>query len=210
MFRVITISREYGAGGASIGRTLADGLGWRLLDRELLEEVARKAHIATSVAESYDERIDPWLHRLTKQALWHGTVERPFPLAEDDLFDAEVMVIMCRQIIEEAANVGNCVIVGRGGQCILHGREGVFSVFLYAPIELRTERIARVRPNEADLEAAIRENDAARVAFIRRYFGQDWCNPYLYDLMVNTKHGYQDAAEAILTASGLKTLSAAR
>ncbi len=210
MIRVITISREYGAGGASVAGLLAERLGWRLLDRELLKEVSRAAQVEFGVAEQYDERIDPWLHRVLKQALAHGTLDRPNSIADSDLFDAEIMASVCRRVIEAASRIGDCVIVGRGSQCVLHGRDDAFRVFLYAPLAIRVQRIAERLGARPDLEDTVRENDGARADYIRKYFGQDWCNPYLYDLMVNTRHGYAAAAEAILAAAGLRASMAAR
>jgi cytidylate kinase len=208
MIRAITIAREYGSGGAVVARLLADRLGWRLLDRDLLNEVARAANVAPAVAERYDERIDAWFHRLVKHALWRGAPEAPISVESFDLFDAETMAVVGRKVIEEAARMGNCVVVGRGGQCILHGWPEVFHVFLYAPIEIRKQRVLERRgpsPRGApDLGAAIREYDRLRAAGIRQYFEQAWCNPNLYDLMLNTERGYEIALETILCAAGMK------
>ena len=208
MIRAITIAREYGSGGAVIARLLADRLGWRLLDRDLLNEVARTANVAPAVAERFDERIDPWFHRLVKHALWRGAPDTPISVDNFDLFDAEMMAVIGRKVIEEAARMGNCVVVGRGGQCILHGWPEVFHVFLYAPIEIRKKRVAERRaagPGGApNLETVIREYDRLRAAGIRQYFDQQWCNPNLYDLMINTKRGYESAMETILCAAGMK------
>jgi len=208
MVRAITIAREYGSGGATIARLLADRLGWRLLDRDLLNEVARAANVAPTVAERYDERVDPWFHRLVKHALWRGGVDAPISVEEFNLFDAEMMVAVARKVIEEAARMGNCVIVGRGGQCILHGWPEVFHVFLYAPLETRKTRVAErlaTRPGGArDVEAVIREYDHLRAAGVRQYFEQEWCNPNLYDLMINTRSGCESAAETILCAAGMR------
>ena len=145
MVRAITIAREYGSGGAVVARLLADRLGWRLLDRDLLNEMARAANVAPAVAERFDERIDPWFHRLVKHALWRGAPDAPISVDNFDLFDAEMMAVVGRKVIEEAARMGNCVMVGRGGQCILHGWPEVFHVFLYAPIEIRKKRVAERR-----------------------------------------------------------------
>ena len=205
MIRAITIAREYGSGGSSVARLLADRLGWRLLDRDLLNEIARAANVVPAVAERYDERIDPWFHRLVKHALWRGAPDAPITVDNFDLFDAEMMAVVGRKVIEEAARMGNCVVVGRGAQCILHGWRDVFHVFLYAPIEIRKQRVAERRgpcPKGApDLEAVIREYDHLRAAGVRRYFDQEWCNPNLYDLMLNTKRGYEAAAQTILCAA---------
>jgi cytidylate kinase len=205
MIRAITIAREYGSGGASVGRLLADRLAWRLLDRDLLNEVARAANVAPAVAERFDERIDPWFHRLMKHALWRGAPDAPISVGQFDLFDAETMAVVGRKVIEEAARMGNCVVVGRGAQCILHRWPDVFHVFLYAPIELRKKRVAeRLRAGPrgtGDLETVIREYDRLRAAGVRQYFDQEWCNPNLYDLMINTKRGYECAMETILCAA---------
>ena len=118
-----------------------------------------------------------------------------------------MMAVVGRKVIEEAARMGNCVVVGRGGQCILHGWPEVFHVFLYAPIEIRKKRVAERRDRAAgaaDLEAVIREYDRLRAAGVRQYFEQEWCNPNLYDLMINTKRGYESAMETILCAAGVK------
>jgi cytidylate kinase len=207
MVRAITIAREYGSGGASVARLLADRLGWRLLDRDLLTEVARTANVAPTVAERFDERVDPWFHRLVKRALWHGAPDAPVGGEEFNLFDAETMAVVGREVIEEAARIGNCVVVGRGGQCILHGWPEVFHVFLYAPIEIRKKRVAErlgAGPRGTqNLESAIRDYDRLRAAGVRQYFDQEWCNPNLYDLMLNTRRGYELAMETILCAAAL-------
>jgi cytidylate kinase len=214
MVRAITIAREYGSGGAVVARLLADRLGWRLLDRDLLNEVARAANVAPAVAERYDERIDPWFHRLVKHALWRGAPDAPISVEQFDLFDAETMAAVGRKVIEEAARMGNCVVVGRGGQCILHGWPEVFHVFLYAPMEIRKKRVAERREpapgGTPNLEAVIREYDHLRAAGIRQYFEQEWCNPNLYDLMINSKRGYESAMETILCAAGMKAEVAAQ
>src|ERR1035437_3317338 len=158
MIRAITIAREYGSGGASVARLLADRLGWRLLGRDLLNEIARAANVAPAVAERFDERIDPWFHRLVKHALWRGAPDAPISVDNFDLFDAEMMAVIGRKVIEEAARMGNCVVVGRGGQCILYGWPEVFHVFLYAPIEIRKKRVAERRAAGPNLETGIREN----------------------------------------------------
>jgi cytidylate kinase len=204
MIRVITIAREYGSGGAVVARLLADRLGWRLLDRDLLNEVARAANVAPAVAERFDERIDPWFHRLVKHGLWRGGVDAPISVEQFNLFDAEMMVVVARKVIEEAARIGNCVVVGRGAQCILHGWPEVFHVFLYAPIETRKKRVAERLRAGSNLETVIREYDRLRAAGVRQYFGQQWCNPNLYDLMINTKCAYESAMETVLCAAGLK------
>jgi cytidylate kinase len=209
MFRVITVAREYGSGGGDIAQLLADRLGWKLLDRCLVEKIAQVARVEPKLAEKYDERPDPWTNRIIR-ALWQGgsargTMAGPIP----ELFDADTMASLSRCMIEEAADIGNCVIVGRGSQCILQPRSDVFHVFIYAP---RAERLRRVRARHAspaEAEAALEARDQERTAFIRRYFNQDRSNRHLYDLMISSKLGDAVVLATILTAVGLGAKPAA-
>jgi hypothetical protein len=202
MFRVITVAREYGSGGGRIAQLLADRLDWKLLDRCLVEKIAQAARVEPKLAEQYDERLDPWFNRLAR-TLWQagltrGTMSGPIP----DLFDADAMASVSQHLIEEAADMGNCVIVGRASQCILQRRSDTFHVFIYAP---RAERLKRVRSrhaNQAEAEAALAARDQERAALIRRYFNQDWCNRHLYDLMISSKLGEEAVLSTILSAIG--------
>ena len=75
MFRVLTVAREFGSGGSTISRIIAERLGWRLFDREIIDEVVRLAGIDRDSAERCDERLDPVFHRLLK-GLWQGGFEQ--------------------------------------------------------------------------------------------------------------------------------------
>ncbi len=148
MFRVVTIAREYGSGGGRIAQLLAGRLGWKLLDRCLVEKIAETARIEPQVAEKFDERPDPWFDRLA-EVFWQspglrGYIGGPVP----GRFDADVAAHLTHRIIEEAAEIGDCVIVGRGSQCVLQQREDAFHVFIYAP---RSERLARLLSRDARL-----------------------------------------------------------
>jgi cytidylate kinase len=200
--RVITVGREFGSGGAVIARLLADRLAWRLLDHELLVEIARAAHVDPKVCEYFDERCDAWFRGLVR-SIWHGSGEWPSGISDEDLMDAHVMADLGRKVIEEAARQGNCVVVGRGAQCILRGHPDVFHVFVYAPIEFRKRRAAERSGARPDMEEFVRQNDRTRAEYIQKYFGQHWCNPHLYDLMINSNWGDNKAVAAILAAAGL-------
>jgi cytidylate kinase len=202
MVGVITISREYGSGGASIGRILSDRTGWRLVDDELVAEIARNANVNPEVARRCDEALDPWFHRLLK-SLWRGGFEGAASRVELDSFDADTMASLWNRVILESAEMGRCVIVGRGGQCLLQHRPDTLHVAVYAPIEERIGRIRERLPREADPESAAHATDARRAAYIRRRFGQDWTNRHLYHLSICSSIGIERAAEVILYAAGL-------
>jgi hypothetical protein len=207
MFRIVTVAREYGSGGGRIAQLLADRLEWKLLDRCLVEKIAQVARVEPKLAEQYDERPDPWVNRIV-HALWQaglmrGTMAGPIP----ELFDADTMASLSQRMIEEAADIGNCVIVGRASQCILQERSDAFHVFIYAP---RAERLRRVCSRHATrAEAALEARDQERAALIRRYFNQDWSNRHLYDLMISSKLGEEIVLSTILSAMGVGRASPA-
>jgi cytidylate kinase len=197
MIKVIAIEREYGSGGGSIGSLLAERLGWRLLDQELTEEIARLAKVEAEVVENCDEKVDPLLYRLTK-VFWRGSYERVMPIGESYVFDADRMVQMVQQVMLKAAEKGNCVIVGRGAPWFLRGRADTFSTFLYAP---RVEKIRRLKSKTRAEEEAMElldTVDTERAAYIKRYFGKQWPTRPLYHVMLNTALGDEICVSTIL------------
>jgi len=197
MYSIITIAREYGSGGGSIAKALANRLGWDLLDRALITGIAQNAKVDPALAARYDERVDTWLDRLRK-GTWYGFAS----MAEIDCFDAEKMARLAHHVIEEAASVGHCVIVGRGGQCVLQRRPDTFHVFIHAPWNERVRRVeTRISPGE-NVEARIRAMDRERAEFIRTYYDQDWRDPHLYHLMISSMLGEETVVSAILRSIG--------
>ena len=198
-FRVVTVAREYGSGGAAIAARLAVRLGYQLLDRALVERIAEVARIDPDLAGKLDEHVDPWARRLGR-ALWYGGFEAVAVVDENDVVDSDRVARLSGRIVEEAASVGGCVIVGRGGQCLLRGRGDVLHVFVYAPRDERVRRLhARLGPG-ADVELALDETDRERAAYVRRHFDADWLDRRLYHLMVNAALGEEAAVSAILAA----------
>jgi cytidylate kinase len=200
--RAITISREFGSGGGSIARILAHRLSWRLVDSVLIDEIARIANVNPQLAAYLDESVDPWFHRLTK-ALWHGGYEGSATWVLTNVFDADAMASLCQRVITEAVEIGQCIIVGRGGQCILQDRPDVFHVAVYAPLDERIDRLRDRKPPDMDLAALAQEADHRRAAYIRRYFGQDWTDRHLYNLAICSSCGLERAAAVVIEAAGL-------
>lgn len=202
MTRVITIGREFGSGGAEVAGLLAGHIGWKLIDHAFIDTVAQLAKISPQEVERCDERIDSWFHRTVK-ALWHGGYEGVVTSAGGAaaLFDADSMARLARHVIDEAAAVGECVIVGRGAQCILQDRSDAFHVFVHAPWEERLERVRRRLGPGSHPETVILETDRFRENYIRRYFNENWTDRHLYHLMVNSSVGLQPAAHAIACAA---------
>lgn len=196
-FRLLTLGREYGCGSGEIARRLASALGWKLYDRELIDEIARAAHLDPTECEHADERVESWLGRLGR-GLWNQTGEKGPATVADTSLDADTMAALARRVIENLADVGQCVIVGRGGNYILSGRADAFHAFLYAPRHWRIARLQALGHTQA--AADVPRVDDERAAYIHRYFDQDWPRRHLYHLMINASLGPEAATAAVLAA----------
>lgn len=195
--RVITIEREFGSGGADIARLLAERLGWTLWDQRLTDEIARRRKCDRSAVAEREERQDPLYYRLLKSFL-RGSFEGSLNVPRLNLLDADVIVKLTKQIVDAAANEGNCVIVGRGAAFFLENRADAFHVFVYAPYEDKVRRL--IRSGTAPREAArlVETVDHERADFIKRYFDKDWPCRRLYHLMINSRVGDEAVVQTIL------------
>ena len=196
--RTITVEREYGSGGALIARRLSEHLGWKLWDEELTVEIARIAKVDHKAARLCDERMDPLIYRLFR-VFARGSYERALPVeGVSSRFDADQMVAMLQEVIEDVASRGNCVIVGRGAPYILRNNADAFHVFIYAPRDEKIRRIKTLGKTEKEAAQLVTEVDAERASFIRHYFGAEWPCRALYNAMINSKFGDEYGIEMIL------------
>lgn len=202
---VITISRQFGAGGSSVAAIVAERLHADIIDQSLVAEVARRASLPPDDVRAEDERAATLLDRLAQSfsplAAGVGMAwEPPYP---DPAFDPRAEVLhLTQQIVREAARSGNAVIVGRGGAHILAGTPGVLNVFLHADEAFR-RRIVMQREGIDEVAAArrIHQADANRAAYIRQVYERDWLDLRLYHLALDTGQlGFDGAAEVILAA----------
>ena len=199
-YRVLTVNREFGSGGGRIAQTIAEWLGWKLLDRDIIDAIAYAAHVDPKVVRPYDEHVDSWLRRINQQAMRSAALAAGLELRENSVFDAEEMVKISRKIIEEAYSEGGCVIVGRGSQCILQHKPDVYHVFVYAPYLDRLVRLRDRLDKGVHAEQRIRIVDEERAKYLQQYYGKAWNNPHLYDLMISSRTDEEWTARAVLYA----------
>ena len=199
-YRVLTVNREFGSGGGRIAEAIAMRLGWKLLDKDIIDAIAYAAHVDSSVVRRYDEHVDSWLRRINQQAMRSAALAAGLELREGSVFDAEEMVKLTQKIVEEAWSEGNCVIVGRGSQCVLQHKPDVYHVFVYAPLKDRIMRLRIRLERGADIEQRIRTVDEERAKYLQEYFGKSWCNLHLYDLLISSHEDENSTARVILDA----------
>ena len=197
MFRIITVEREYGAGGSLVAAELARRRGWQLLDQQLTCEIAKIAAVEESAVACREEKCDPLLHRLAK-VFWRGSYERSLPIGDDKIFDADELVELAHRVINKRAEEGNCVIVGRGAPYILRARPDVFHVFVYGSRERKIQRLVRLKMKEKDAIEMVDTIDKERSAFVRKYFGAEWPCRRLYHLMLNSDNGLEHVTDMVM------------
>jgi cytidylate kinase len=211
---VITISRQFGAAGIAVGNLLAQHLDAELLDKAIIARVAVRLGIPEAEIESYDERMPSFWQRVTN-ALASSS---PEPMLVDVPYLEQVptgtmqerLATVTRAVIEEAAERGNAVIIGRGAAWILGKRPGVLNVQLHASMDARIRYLlARVeeipvdaRPEEKSLRDLCQSVDAARGEYVKRLYGVDWLDARSYDIAVDVgRLGVDGTADLIESAA---------
>ncbi len=208
---VITLGRQFGAGGATVGRMLADQLKSEFLDSNLIDEVAHRLQVPKEEVEAEDEQPGSLLARLLV-ALGSASTEPLIPPEATawnppnaaPTFDTRKAVLQITQhIIEEAARTGNVVIVGRGGAYILSKFPGALHVFLRAAEDIRVKAImARFNvTSEEEARRRLKLTDENWTSYIRQVYGHDRNLPSHYDMVLDTgRLGYDATVDAILAA----------
>ena len=207
MYRTITVEREFGCGAGEIAGLLARRLNWKLWDRALTEEIAKLADVDCSTVESCDERVDSTFYRLAR-VFWRGSYERTSPLAST--FDSDCMVPLVQKTLQQAAEEGNSVIVGRGAPYFLRDRSDTFHIFLYAPRAEKLRRLLASGRGPEESEELLDTVDRDRALFVKKYYGADWPTRSLYHMMLNTAIGNENVISTILSSLQLLTGQAAK
>jgi cytidylate kinase len=198
--KIIAISRQQGSGGSYIGRAVAERLGFRYFDREMLRIVAE--YLGEQSSKKDGEPEESWFDRLgTLFAL--GSLETGYvPPSPTVLYEGQLVGIEDR-LIREIVDDHVAVIVGRGAAQILRGRPGVVTVFVHAPEQWRVERVQQVykTADRAQALRMVRQSDQERTRFIRRVAEVEWADPRCYDLAINSMTlGFDGAVDLIVRA----------
>jgi cytidylate kinase len=190
---VVCISRAMGAGGEEVARLVAERLRFAYVDEDIISQAAEKGHI--SPADVSDaERRKSVLRRLLEE-MGSGSAVETYGLAPSipGAGMSDDIRALIREAIEDAAARGNVVIVAHAASFALARRDDVLRVFVTASPETRAGRYS----------GSIKDSDAARADYLRRFYGVDHELPTHYDLVVNTDVlGFEQAAELVVFAAG--------
>jgi cytidylate kinase len=200
VIRVITIEREFGSGAAAIAEKVADRLNWKLWDQRLTDEIARRMDCARSLVEEHEEQRDSPSYRFFK-AFMRGSFEGSLNAPRLKMVDTDCVREITQKVVNEVAEAGDCVIVGRGSAYYLSDRPDAFHVFIYAPFADKVSRIKATGKTEKRAIELAEQVDVDRAAFIKQYFNVEWPERHRFHLMVNSSMGEQLAVETILTTA---------
>jgi len=208
---VITIGRQFGAGGQTVGDMLARRLKIDLLESRIIDEVAHRLQLPKEEVEAEDEQPGSLLGRLLV-ALGSASTEPMIPPEatawtppnSDPTFDTRKAVLQITQhVIQEAARAGNVVIVGRGGGYILRDFPGALHVFLRAATAARVKTVmARFKIASGDeARKRIKSTDENWTSYIKQVYGHDRNLPAHYDMVLDTGTlGYETTVDVIVAA----------
>jgi cytidylate kinase len=199
---VITISRQLGSGGAYLGQQLATHLNIMYLDREILFHAAQELNISEADLRSRDEMVTPrwqaWI-----EAISHGYTQAYVPPMTDflptdqALFDAE------SKVIKRMSQQHSAVVVGRSGFYVLREHPRILSVFLYADLAFRQERVQELyHISGPEALKLINSIDRARTRYLQTFTGQELLNACNYHICLDTSAiGLDRAEDIIITAA---------
>lgn len=178
MNRIITIGREFGSGGRTIAKMVAEKLGIKLYDNELLIKIAKESGLAESYVAEKSENLT--LSDLVGRSLPGFGTYNQF-LVEDHLWKMQSEVIL------GLAKKESCVIVGRCADYILNEKANCLKVFIYASLEERINRIVSTYgENNIAPEKRLRDKDKCRSSFYNYFTDMKWGEPHNYDICLNS------------------------
>ena len=189
---IITLGREYCTGGRYIAEDVANALGIKLYDKELITMAAKHSGLSEeAVAASEKRHTHSLLYSLY-------TMGNELPLGE------QVFILQSR-IIKQLAEEGPCVILGRCGDYVLRERPNVLRTFVYAPVADRVAR-AKARPDAKEMpdrmwETQLAKHDRARASYYNYYTENRWGEAKNYDLCLNAALGLDACADLIVDAA---------
>ena len=175
MNRVITISREFGSGGRTIGRKLAEKLGIPCYDSELINRMADETGFAKEYIKEEGEYAEG------------GRFAQFFSPARYGLNNQDQLWIAQENAIEKLAEEGPCIIVGRCADYILKDKADILTVFIHADMAFRAERIVSEYGEREDApEKRLRDKDKRRATYYRYYTDMKWGKAWNYDICLDS------------------------
>jgi len=195
---IITISRQFGTGGHEIGLELARRLGVKLLDKQIINEVAKRNHVVEDAMEKIEARNPLWRDDFTN--FYRNYMSRAeYDGAEHDQTSRALFKAQCDAIRQIAAEE-SCVIVGRCGFHIFENHPNCLKIFIHSTEDCRKRRIAeKYGLDLRDAAAMVVDNDYSRELYTKTFTGKDWTDARNYDISMDVrKFGLNGAVDFLM------------
>ena len=196
---VITIARQYGSGGRTIGEMLADKLGIHFYDKELMKLASEDSGINERLFNTADEKVKQsvFSKMFKTEKAYTGEVISPESgefVSDDNLFNYQA------KVVKDLAERENCVIVGRCADYVLKDYDHVLSVFIHGPKDFCMQEAAKkINLTGKELERFIAKTDKERADYYKYYTGREWTDARNYDLCLDSsKLGFERCVEEII------------
>ena len=198
---VITISRQFGAGGRTLGKMLAEKLGYVFADEDIIQKIAREAKVSADWVRMVEKEGGTKLSRVISGMVSQRWIERILNTSEDKGYiDEQLYLDYLVLFIAEIADEGNAIILGRGSQYILRDHPDAYHILLINNYESRI-RFMMERYNVTDKKAAaiIANEEKRRMNLYRKIGKKDYDDPSNYHIVFNMAHFTPEAVIEILT-----------
>jgi cytidylate kinase len=196
---VITISRQFGAGGITLGKMIAEKFGYTFADTEIIKMVAEMANVSTHFVETVEREAGGKFAKFISKTVSKPLVERILK-DERGYIDEEIYLDYLVLIIAQMGDDGNVVILGRGSQYILNDHPDAYHVLLIDTFENRVRFIQKnYELSQGRASQAVKNEDKRRFNLYKKLGKTDYDNPDLYHLVLNMARIRLDKALQLVT-----------
>ena len=195
---VITISRQYGAGGKTLGKMIASALDYTFADSDIIQQIAKEANVSPHWVESFEKEAGTKLSRVISSMVSQRWVDRILK-DERGYLDERIYLDYLVLIVAKMADEGDVVMLGRGSQYILNDHPDAFHVLLIDELEHRIKFIVdRYNVSEKQATRIVNNEDKRRLSLYRRLGKEDYDNPGLYHLVLNMNRFSLEQASTLI------------
>ncbi|MGI6233232.1 MAG: AAA family ATPase [Prevotella sp.] len=195
---VITINRQFGTGGHEIGAALAKKLGVKLIDRQILQSVAKQFNLTEDEALRLESRKPSWWEDFSK--FYQNFISVDKSAKDERSITSRQLYYAQAKAMRGIAECESCVIIGRCGFHIFRDHPNALRIFLHSPLEKRLARIEeRYGVDEERARMMIEDNDYVREVYTKSFTGTDWYDARNYDLTLDVgNYGVNGAVDFLL------------
>jgi cytidylate kinase len=205
---VITLSRQFGSGGKTLGKMIADRMGYTFADSDIIQEIAREANVSPEWVESFENEAGSKLSRVISSMVSQRWLDRILK-EEHGYLDEQIYLDYLVLIVAKMADEGNVVILGRGSQYILNDHPDAFHVLLIDEWENRIKfMMEHYDMNDKRAARVVTYEDKRRLSLYKKLGKKDYDSPSLYHITLNMSRFSLEKASKLICGMAVEAVSA--